>query len=115
MPERFPPVRAIVISEDEGNISEIEVDISSEKTDIFRILKGPATFIGMCYDTNIVAMKCRESVFKLLENRNKLPPPFDKDTDPIYGPVLLIRMNTASDPEDLTLEEFSQLAALSES
>lgn len=106
--ESFDPVKAILISEEEGNITEISVDISSEKREIFKILKGPATFIGQCYETNIVAMKCRESVFDLMENRNKLPKPFDEETG-ICGPVLLIRMNEKAEPEDFTFEEYSRM------
>ena len=63
--ETFQPVKAVLISEEEGNVSEIDLDISSEKREIFKLLKGPATFIGQCYETNIVAMKCRESIFEL--------------------------------------------------
>ena len=106
--ETFQPVKAVLISEEEGNVSEIDLDISSEKREIFKLLKGPATFIGQCYETNIVAMKCRESVFDLLENRNTLPKPFHEETE-IYGPVLLVRMNEKAEPEDFTLDEFSKM------
>lgn len=107
--ENFPPVKAVLVSEEEGNVSEIDLDISSEKREIFKLLKGPATFIGMCYETNVVAMKCRESVFELLENRNKLPKPFNQENETVRGPVLFIRMNEDADPENFTLEEFLKL------
>ena len=103
--ETFQPVKAVLISEEEGNVSEIDLDISSEKREIFKLLKGPSTFIGMCYEKNVVAMKCRESVFDLLQNRNKLPKPFDEETE-IFGPVLFIRMNEDSEPENFTLKEY---------
>jgi hypothetical protein len=104
--ETFEPVKAVLLSEEEGNVSEIDLDISSEKREIFKLLKGPTTFIGMCYEMDVIAMKCRESVFDLLENRNKLPKPFDKETD-IFGPVLFLRMNEESEPKDFTLKEFN--------
>lgn len=103
--EVFAPVKAVLVSEEEGNVSEIDLDISSEKREIFKILKGPSTFVGMCYEKNIVVMKCRESIFDLMKNRNKLPKPFDEETE-IFGPVLFIRMNENSEPEDFTLNEY---------
>lgn len=108
--ETFAPVKAVLVSEEDGNVSEIDLDISSEKREIFKLLKGPATFIGMCYESNVVAMKCRESMFELLENRNKLPKPFDKETD-IFGPVLFLRMNEESEPKDFTLAEFNWMCS----
>jgi hypothetical protein len=100
----FEPVKAVLISEEEGNITEIDINISSEKREIFKILKGSATFIGQWPDLDVVIMKCRESVFELMENRNILPKPFDEER--IYGPVLLIRMDVNSDPQDFRLCEY---------
>jgi len=102
----FEPVKAVLVSEEDSNVSEIDLDISSEKREIFRIFKGTATFIGMCYERNVVLMKCKETMFDLLENRNKLPKPFDNEEEPIYGPVLFVRMNENSEPQDFTLEEY---------
>lgn len=89
-------------------MSEIDLDISSEKNEIFKILKGPATFIGQWPDINVVILKCRESVFELLTNRNVLPHPFTDET--VTGPVLLVRMNGDADPEDFTLAEYTEFA-----
>ena len=100
----FSPVKAVLISEEEGHITEIDVDITSEKREIFKILRGPGTFIGQWPDIDVVVMKCRESIFSLMENRNQLPPPFHEEQ--VLGPVLLIRMDENSDPHNFTLEEF---------
>lgn len=100
----FRPVKAVLISEEEDHVTEIDIDISSEKREIFSILKGQATFIGQWPELDVVIMKCRESVFDLMMNRNVLPAPFD--TEVVVGPILLIRMDANSDPQDFTLEEY---------
>ena len=108
--EVFTSVRAVLVSEEENSISEIDLDISSEKREIFKILKGPATIIGQCYDTNVVAIKCRheETHFELMKNRNTLPKPFHEEKD-IIGAVLLIRMNEDALPEDFTMSEYTAM------
>lgn len=108
--EVFTSVKAVLVSEEENNISEIDLDISSEKREIFKILKGPATIIGQCYDTNVVAMKCRheESHFKLMQNRNTLPKPFHEEIN-IIGSVLFVRMNEHALPEDFTISEYKTM------
>lgn len=102
----FEPVKAVLISEEDGNITEIDLNISSEKREVYHILKGGATFIGQWPEIEVVIMKCRESVFELMENRNKLPKPFDKECT--KGSILLVRMDENSDPQDFTLEEYLQ-------
>ena len=101
----FRPVKAVLISEEDGHITEIDIDISSQKKEIFCILKGQATFIGQWSEIDVVIMKCRESIFELMMNRNVLPAPFD--TEVVVGPILLIRMDENSDPHDFTLEEYT--------
>ena len=70
--KNFEPVKAVLISEDEGNMTEIMLDISSQKNEIVKILKGPATFIGQWPELYVVIMKCRESVFELVHFRELL-------------------------------------------
>ena len=57
-------------------------------------------------------MKCRESVFELLENRNKLPRPFDEERT--IGSILMVRMDENSEPQNFTLEEYRQFVASQE-
>ena len=96
-------VKCVLISEQLGNIEEIETPLSS---DIFYILKGPGTFIGQYEDLDVVVMKCRESCVELSANQNRLPPPLDNED--VLGPILLVRMNKNSEPEDFTYEEFTR-------
>lgn len=95
-------VTCVLVSEEEGNTSEVDIDIRGN--DLYRILKGTGTFIGQFPDTDIVIMKCDESLFELLENRNKLPEPFHDEV--VVGPILMIRMDENADPQDFTVSEY---------
>lgn len=97
---------SILISEEDGHIQEIDVNIHPKLNQIFRILKGTATFIGQLPETDIVILKADDSPFELTLNRNKLPPPFDNEV--VYGPILLVRMDHNADHQDLRLEEYRQ-------
>ena len=96
-------VKCVLISEKLGEIREID---SPLQRDIYALLKGPGTFLGQYEDLDVVIMKCRdrESLMELVRNENKLPKPFDEEL--VLGPILLVRMNEASEPEDFTLQEF---------
>jgi hypothetical protein len=96
-------MKAVLINETYGNIVEIDLNIHPKKNEIFKILKGPGTFVGQWPDSDVVIMKCRESVFELQKNENTLSKPFDKEE--IYGPILFIRMDENAEHQDLTLTE----------
>ena len=91
----------VLISEEEGHFTEIQTRLGQ---DLFSILKGTATFIGQLPDIDVVIMCCERSQFQLMENRNKLPPPYDEDR--VTGPVLLVRMDENAEPRDFTLQEY---------
>jgi hypothetical protein len=95
-------VNCVLISEEDGNISDVMVN--TRGTDLYRLLKGTATFIGQFPDTDIVIMKCDVSQFELQENRNKLPEPFRDEV--VMGPILLIRMDELSNPQDFTVSDY---------
>jgi len=97
-------VKCIYILENFGDIQEIETPLQK---DIFTLLKGPGTFVGQYPEIDVVVMKCRESVFTLELNQNKLPKPFDNEQ--ILGPILLIRMNESSEPVDFTQVDWEGL------
>ena len=98
-------MKAVLINENYGNVIEIDLDIHPKKNEIFKLLKGPGTFVGQWPDSDVVIMKCKESVLELQKNENKLSEPFDKEV--IYGPILFIRMDENADHQDLTLTEAS--------
>ena len=99
--------RAILINEERNSIKEIDIDISPEKNEIFKILKGKASFVGQWPDEDVVIIKCSESIFDLQLNQNKLPRPFTNMF--ILGKILLIRMDEYSEPQDFTLKEYHKL------
>jgi hypothetical protein len=105
--EKFDPVCAVMINEDEGNICQIKIDVSGDKQDISKLLKGTATFIGQWEDERVVIMKCDYTPFDLMANQNVLPWPFHDEV--VAGPILLIRMDDNAIPADFTLPEYDRM------
>ena len=105
--EIFDPVDAVLINEDEGNICQIKIDVSGNKNEISKLLKGTVTFIGQWCDQQVVIMKCHYTPFDLMVNHNKLPPPFNTET--VHGPILLVRMDEDAIPRDFTISEYVQM------
>ena len=96
-------MKTVMINETYGNIAEIDLDIHPKKNQIFKLLKGTGTFVGQWPDSNVVIMKCKDSIFDLQMNENTLAEPFDKEV--ILGPILFIRMDDNANHQDLTLNE----------
>ena len=96
-------MKAVLVNETHGNAVEIELDINAKKNQVFKLLKGAGTFIGQWPDSDVVIMKCRESMFELQRNENTMASPFEDEV--IYGPILFIRMDENADHQDLTLSE----------
>lgn len=98
--EIFDPVYAVLINEDDGNICELK----TTPDDIYNLLKGTATFIGQWPEIDVVIMKCDKTPFDLMVNVNILPPPFHQEE--VRGPILLMRMDENSEPQDFRLSEY---------
>lgn len=101
--EIFAPVKAVLVNVKRNDIKEIVIDISSKNSQVSQYLGGSATFIGQWSDLNIVIMKCMDYISEYEFNNNKLAKPFNDEI--VVGPILLVRMNEKSEPEDLTLQE----------
>jgi len=101
-------VRAVLINERRGDIRNINVDMDPEKNEIYKILRGRATFIGQWPELNVVILRCDTSLFELNINNNKLPRPFT-NLPCIRGKILLIRMDDDAEPRDFTVSEYKQL------
>ena len=93
--------KAVLIHEKKDHVEEIDLDISTSKNQIFKILRGRQTFIGQWPDIDVVIMKPEDGVSK---NENTLPYPFSSEE--VYGKILLVRMDANSEPQDFTLEEY---------
>jgi hypothetical protein len=96
-------VNCVLISEEEGHITDIELNIKGN--DLYHVLKGTGTFIGQLPDTDVIIMKCDKTLFDLMPNRNRLPPPYHEEV--VKGPILLIRMDAEAIPRDFTVSEYS--------
>lgn len=94
--------KAILIHEKLGAIEEIDLDITPEKNQIYKLLGSRATFIGQWPGIDVCIMKAEKS--KLSKNGNELPRPFSSEE--VYGKILLVRMDENSEPRDFTLAEY---------
>lgn len=98
---------AVLVNEEKNNIHEIDLDISPEKNEIFKILKGKATFLGQWPEKSVVIVTCESSMFDLKMNLNRLPRPFTNMS--VFGRILLIRMDENSEPQNFTLKEYHKM------
>ena len=98
---------AVLINEKRNKIDEINIDISPEKCEIFKILRGKASFVGQWPEKDVVILKCDDSIFDLEVNENRLPRPFTNMI--ILGKILLVRMDEYSEPQDFTLQEYHEM------
>lgn len=100
--------KAVLIHEEFDDIAEIDIDIDPVKNQIFKVLQGPATFIGQWPELDVVIMKCVRGGDPWAErerNANLLPPPFQRER--VLGKILLMRMDADSEPQDFTLNEYN--------
>ena len=97
----------VLVNEEKNDIHEIDLDISPEKNEIFKILKGKATFLGQWPEKSVVIVTCESSMFDLKMNLNRLPRPFTNMS--VFGRILLIRMDENSEPQNFTLKEYHKM------
>jgi len=105
---------AVLINEKRNDIHEIHVDISPYKNEIFKILKGKASFLGQWPDEQVVIIKTEpeEALTELKLNTNRLPRPFTNMI--VYGRILLLRMDDNADPQNFTLKEYHKMTQLTQ-
>ena len=107
--------RVVLINERRNDIHEISVDISPSKNEIYKILRGKASFLGQWPDEQVVIVKCEpeDSPFELTLNQNRLPRPFTNMI--VFGRILLIRMDEDAEPQNFTLKEYHKMTQLTRS
>ncbi len=105
---------AVLINEKRNDIHEIHVDISPYKNEIFKILKGKASFLGQWPDEQVVIIKTEpeEALTELKLNTNRLPRPFTNMI--VYGRILLLRMDDNADPQNFTLKEYHKMTQITQ-
>ena len=104
--------RVVLINERRNDIHEISVDISPSKNEIYKILRGKASFLGQWPDEQVVIVKCEpeDSPFELTLNQNRLPRPFTNMI--VFGRILLIRMDEDAEPQNFILKEYHKMTQL---
>jgi len=105
---------AVLINEKRNDIHEIHLDISPYKNEIFKILKGKASFLGQWPDEQVVIVKTEpeEALTDLKLNTNRLPRPFTNMI--VYGRILLLRMDDNADPQNFTLKEYHKMTQITQ-
>ena len=93
--------KAVLLHEEYRNHTELELNIDPSKNEIFKLLGGPATFIGQWPDIEVVIMK---NTIGGEDNLNKLPKPFENEKT--CGKILLVRMDEDSEQRDFTLRDY---------
>jgi hypothetical protein len=94
--------KAVILHEKFGHIEEIELDLTPHVNEAHILLMRHPTFIGQWSEIDVVVMK---SEIGTIHNENKLPKPFDGED--VLGPILLVRMDEDSEPQDFTLREYN--------
>ena len=91
--------KCILVAEEHKHIIEIECSLK----EMYMYLKGTSTIIGAIPELDAVILKCSESPFDLMVNRNTDLLPIEERH--VLGPILIVRMDENSEHQDLTLSE----------
>jgi hypothetical protein len=93
----------VVVLEPRGTEIELDINLDPKRNELYKFLDGTVTFIGQLVGTDVVIVKATQAV---VPNTHHLPPPFE--TEEVYGPIVLIRMDQSAEPQDYCLEEYRQ-------
>ena len=94
---------AVLIHEKLDQIREVELDLAPDVNEAHILLGRHPTFIGQWPEIDVVIMK---SEIGEIPNENNLPEPFSNED--VLGPILLIKMDEQSEPQNFTLEEYKR-------
>ena len=94
---------AVLIHEKLDQIQEVELDLAPDVNEAHILLGRHPTFIGQWPEIDVVIMK---SEIGKIPNENDLPEPFSNEV--VLGPILLIKMDEKSEPQNFTLEEYKR-------
>ena len=94
---------AVLIHEKLDQIQEVELDLAPHVNEAHILLGRHPTFIGQWPEIDVVIMK---SEIGEVPNENDLPEPFSNED--VLGPILLIKMDEQSEPQNFTLEEYKR-------
>ena len=94
---------AVLIHEKLDQIREVELNLAPHVNEAHILLGRHPTFIGQWPEIDVVIMK---SEIGEVPNENNLPEPFSNED--VLGPILLIKMDEQSEPQNFTLEEYKR-------
>lgn len=94
---------AVLIHEKLDQIREVELNLAPHVNEAHILLGRHPTFIGQWPEIDVVIMK---SEIGEVPNENNLPEPFSNED--VLGPILLIKMDEQSQPQNFTLEEYKR-------
>ena len=94
-----------------GDIQEIELDMSEHTNNIGILLNDKLTFLGQLNrepeKINAVIIYGKNSQLKSLAiNQCKLPEPFNEEI--VYGDIFIICMDENSEPQDFMLKDYNE-------
>ena len=104
-----PIVSCIFVPAGTGIAEEIKLDMTPKLATPGKQLGGSPTFAGTISSLDVVIMALREPAPGTAVNSHVLPAPMDSAKIP--GPILMIRMDENSEPQDFTLEEYKTYKA----
>jgi hypothetical protein len=104
-----PIVSCIFIPGDTGIAEEIKLDMTPKVAAPKNQLGGSPTFAGTITALDVVIMCLREPAWGTKPNPHVLPVPMEKSQIP--GPILMIRMDENSEPQNFTLKEYNEYKA----
>ena len=111
MKQQSGPIITAVLLATSGKASEVTLDMTPKLDAVASLLGGKATFVGQYpAPLSAVIMTLREGE-KASINKHTLPAPYDRDAGTLRGPLVLIRMDDASNPESLSLAEYEAFKA----
>ena len=94
---------AVLIHEKLDQIQEVELDLAPHVNEAHILLERHPTFIGQWPEIDVVIMT---SEIGKIPIENILPDPFSNED--VLGPILLIKMDEQSEPQNFTLEEYKR-------
>ena len=104
-----PIVSCVFVPAGTGIAEEIKLDMTPKLATPGKQLGGSPTFAGTISSLDVVIMALREPAPGTAVNSHVLPAPMDSAKIP--GPILMIRMDENSEPQDFTLEEYKKYKA----
>eukprot|EP00656_Telonema_subtile_P037190 TRINITY_DN4133_c0_g1_i3.p1 TRINITY_DN4133_c0_g1~~TRINITY_DN4133_c0_g1_i3.p1 ORF type:complete len:252 (+),score=91.14 TRINITY_DN4133_c0_g1_i3:51-806(+) len=85
-----------------GKAEQVKVDMNPKANSLEKLLGGSVTFVGMYSEGELILMRATNG--KGL-NKTVLPRPFQDEE--VKGDMFVVRMDAASEPENITLKEWN--------